>query len=81
MATVDEYGQLLLSVSDRTPIQAWAILSAGRIDPDRIFPSEEHVRIRAAIELESPDDVVPVLVTGHHIERRQVRHANDPGAN
>jgi hypothetical protein len=70
MATVDEYGQLLLSESDRTPTQAWAILSGRQIDPDRIFPSEEHARIRAAMELESPDDVVPVLVKGDHIERR-----------
>jgi hypothetical protein len=38
-------------------------------------PSEEHARIRAAIELEGPDDVVPVLVAG--AAARQTRGSLD----
>lgn len=68
MPQTDEFGTFVFDPADTTPFRAWAILEFGQIDRDRVFLDKEQALIRAALELNNADEVVPVIVTGDKIE-------------
>lgn len=45
-----------------------AILQLGQIDRDRVFLDKDQATLRATLELNTAEDVVPVIVTGDMIE-------------
>lgn len=68
MPETDEFGAVVYDPADTVPFTAWAILELGQIDRDRVFLDKEQALVRATLELNTGDDVVPVIVTGDKVE-------------
>jgi len=68
MPKIGAFGVLVIDDDDSTPVRGRAIRRLGRIDRSLVFLSREHAVTRATLELDGADAVVPVLVTGRHIE-------------
>lgn len=68
MPHTDEFGTVVFDPADTAPFRAWAILELGQIDRDRVFLDKAKAVERATLELNTADDVVPVVVTGDKVE-------------